>query len=135
MIHIVRKTTPRFTKCLSLVLIGLVLTEIQRFKKVKISKEMYCHPAPVVRKPISVNPRLNRPNPWNKFVLRLNSVPRSSISTIQGLNQGLNLTHLARWIKETVSRVAHARLSASRSTHAVISRSNLSNQNGGLTLC
>ena len=38
--------------------------------------------APVVRKPISANPRLNRPNPRNKFVLRLNSVPRSSISTI-----------------------------------------------------
>ena len=42
--------------------------------------------APVVRKPISANPRLNRPNPQNKFVLRLNSVPRSSISTIQVLN-------------------------------------------------
>ena len=42
--------------------------------------------APVVRKPISANPRLNRLNPRNKFVLRLNSVPRSSISTIQGLN-------------------------------------------------
>ena len=42
--------------------------------------------APVVRKPISANPRLNRPNPRNKFVLRLNSVPRSSISTIQRLN-------------------------------------------------
>ena len=42
--------------------------------------------APVVRKSISANPRLNRPNPQNKFVLRLNSVPRSSISTIQRLN-------------------------------------------------
>ena len=42
--------------------------------------------APVVRKPISANPRLNRPNRRNKFVLRLNSVPRSSISTIQRLN-------------------------------------------------
>ena len=42
--------------------------------------------APVVRKPISANPRLNRLNPQNKFVLRLNSVPRSSISTIQVLN-------------------------------------------------
>ena len=36
--------------------------------------------APVVRKPISAHPRLNSPNPRNKFVLRLNSVPRSSIS-------------------------------------------------------
>ena len=42
--------------------------------------------APVVRKPISANPRLNCPNPRNKFTLRSNSVPQSSISTIQGLN-------------------------------------------------
>ena len=35
MIHIVRKSTPRFTKSPSLVLIGLVLTEIQAFKNVK----------------------------------------------------------------------------------------------------
>ena len=54
--------------------------------------------APVVRKPINANPRLNRPNPRSKFILRLNSVPRRPISTIQGLNWGLNLTHLARWI-------------------------------------
>ena len=38
---IVRKSTPRFTRFLSLVLIRLVLTEIQRFKNVKIYKEMY----------------------------------------------------------------------------------------------
>ena len=42
--------------------------------------------APVVRKPISANPRLNRPNPRNKFILRLNSVPQSSISTTRGIN-------------------------------------------------
>ena len=42
--------------------------------------------APVVRKPISANPRLNRPNRGNKFILRLNCVPQSSISTIQGIN-------------------------------------------------
>ena len=42
--------------------------------------------APVVRKPINANPRLNRPNPRSKFILRLNSVPRRPISTIQGLN-------------------------------------------------
>ena len=30
--------------------------------------------APVVRKPISANPRLNRPYPRNKFILQLNSV-------------------------------------------------------------
>ena len=41
---------------------------------------------PVVRKPINANPRLNRPNPRNKFSLRLSSVPRRPISTIQGLN-------------------------------------------------
>ena len=42
--------------------------------------------APVVRKPINANPRLNRQNPRSKFILRLNSVPRRPISTIQGLN-------------------------------------------------
>ena len=39
--------------------------------------------APVVRKPINANPRLNRPNPRSKFILRLNSVPQRPISTIQ----------------------------------------------------
>ena len=38
-----RKSTPRFTKCPSLVLIRLVLTEIQPFQNVKINKEMYGH--------------------------------------------------------------------------------------------
>ena len=42
--HIVKRSTPRFTKSPSLVLIGLVLTEIQRFKNVKINKEMYGDP-------------------------------------------------------------------------------------------
>jgi len=41
LIHIVRKSAPRFTRFPSLVLIRLVLTEIQRFKNVKINKEMY----------------------------------------------------------------------------------------------
>ena len=58
--------------------------------------------APVVRKPINANPRLNRPNPRSKFILQLNSVPQRPISTIQGLNKGLNLTHLARWIKSLI---------------------------------
>ena len=44
MIHIVIKSTPRFTRFPSLVLIRLVLTEIQRFKNVKIGKEMNGHP-------------------------------------------------------------------------------------------
>ena len=78
----------------------------------------FIHQAPVVRKRISANPRLNRPNPRNKFVLRLNFVPRSSISTIQGLNYGLNLTHLARWINLLIGW-----------------KSSQTNQNGGLTLC
>ena len=49
--HIVRKSrclksTSRFTNAISpsLVLIRLVFTEIQRFKNVKINKEMYNHP-------------------------------------------------------------------------------------------
>ena len=42
--------------------------------------------APVVRKPINANPRLNHPNPRSKYILRLNSVPGRPISTIQGLN-------------------------------------------------
>ena len=41
MIHIVRKSTPRFTKSPSLVFIRQVFTEIQRFKNFKICKEMY----------------------------------------------------------------------------------------------
>ena len=40
LIHIVRKSTPRFTKFPSLVLTSLVLTEIQRFKNVKLIKCM-----------------------------------------------------------------------------------------------
>ena len=44
MIHIVRKSTPRFTRFISLVLIRLVFTEIQRFKNVKIYNEMYGNP-------------------------------------------------------------------------------------------
>jgi len=44
LIHIIRKSTSRFTRFASLVLIELVLTEIQRFKNVKVYKEMYGHP-------------------------------------------------------------------------------------------
>ena len=39
--NIVRKSTQRFTRFPSLVLIRLVFTEIQLFKNVKINKEMY----------------------------------------------------------------------------------------------
>ena len=41
MIHIVRKSTPRFTRFLSLVLTRLGFTEIQTFESVKIYKGMY----------------------------------------------------------------------------------------------
>ena len=41
MIHIVRKSAPRFTRFLSLVLIRLVFPEIQPFENVNIYKEMY----------------------------------------------------------------------------------------------
>ena len=43
LIHIVIKSTPRFTKSPSLVLIRLIFTEIhvQQFKNLKINKEMY----------------------------------------------------------------------------------------------
>ena len=44
MIHIVRKSLPRFTRFLSLVLIRLVFTEIQPFENVKIYKEVYGNP-------------------------------------------------------------------------------------------
>ena len=44
MIHIVRKSIPRFTRFLSLVLIRLVFTEIQPFENVKIYREMYGNP-------------------------------------------------------------------------------------------
>ena len=46
LIHIVRKSLPRFTRFLSLVLIrlSLVFTETQPFENVKIYKEMYGNP-------------------------------------------------------------------------------------------
>ena len=40
----VRKSTPRFTRFLSLLLIRLVFTEIQPFENVKIYKERYGNP-------------------------------------------------------------------------------------------
>ena len=41
---IVRKSTPRFTRFLSLVLIRLVSTEIQRLKTSKLTKKCIWHP-------------------------------------------------------------------------------------------
>ena len=49
----VRKSLPRFTRFLSLVLIRLVFTEIQRFENVKIYKEMYGNP--VGRRPDAIH--------------------------------------------------------------------------------
>ena len=72
----------------------------------------------VVRKRISANPRLNQHNPRSKFDLWFNSVPWRMISTIQRLNYGLNLTHLARWINSLIGW-----------------KSSQTNQNGRLTLC
>ena len=54
--------------------------------------------APVPEKTISANRGLNPANRGIKFVLRLDCVPQNTISTIPGIKQGLNLTHLARWI-------------------------------------
>ena len=39
MIHIVKKSTPRFTRFPSLVLIDLNVSKIQRFKNVKLKKK------------------------------------------------------------------------------------------------
>ena len=41
LIHIVRKSIPRFTKSPSLVLIRLVLTEIQRLKTSQFTKKLW----------------------------------------------------------------------------------------------
>ena len=47
-----RKSTPRFTKSPNLVLIRFVLIEIQRFKNVKINREVvYGHPDVVFGQP------------------------------------------------------------------------------------
>ena len=57
---------------------------------------------PVPEKPISINPRLNRPNPGIKFILRLDCVPQRTINTFQGINQELNLIHLERSINSLI---------------------------------
>ena len=75
------------------ILLGFVSSPIQILINMQV---------PIVRKPISANPRLNCPNPRDKFILRLNCVPRSAISTNQGINWGLNLIHLARWINSLI---------------------------------
>ena len=72
--------------------IPLQMDALQRFCMLQNTEEISgCVQAPVVRKPISANPRLNRPNPRNRFIPRLNYVPRSSISIIQGLKLRVKL--------------------------------------------
>ena len=58
--------------------------------------------APVPGKPISVNRGLNLANPGSEFILRLDSVPESTINTNQVINEGLNLIHLARSINSLI---------------------------------
>ena len=58
--------------------------------------------APVPGKPISVNRGLNLANPGSKFILRLDSVPESTINTNQVINEGLKLIHLARSINSQI---------------------------------
>ena len=58
--------------------------------------------APVPGKPIRANRGLNLANPGLKFILRLDSVPESTINTNLGINEGLNLIHLARSINSLI---------------------------------
>ena len=48
---------------------------------------------------LSANLGLNLSNPRLNFNRRLCSVVQSTVSANLGLNAGLNLTHLARWVK------------------------------------
>ena len=66
--------------------------------------DAYFDQAPVPRKSIRVNPRLNCPNQGLKFILRLDRVPQSTINTVQGINQGLNLIHLERSINSLIEK-------------------------------
>ena len=61
-----------------------------------------CQLAPVPGKPISVNRGLNLANRGRKFILRLDSVPESTINTNQVINEGLNLIYLARSINSLI---------------------------------
>ena len=53
-------------------------------------------------KPISANRGLNLANRGWKFILRLDSVPESTINTNQVINEGLNLIHLASPINSLI---------------------------------
>ena len=58
--------------------------------------------APVPGKAISANRGSNLANPGLKFILRLDSVPESTINTNQVINEGLYLIHLARSINSLI---------------------------------
>ena len=74
--------------------------------------------APVPGKPIRANRGLNLANPGLKFILRLDSVPESTINTNLGINEGLNLIHLARSINSLIG-----------------GKLDQNKQNGGLKFC
>ena len=63
---------------------------------------LFVYQAPVPGKPISANRGLNLANPGLKFILQLDSVPESTINTNPGINEGLNLIHLARSINSLI---------------------------------
>ena len=63
-----------------------------------------CNLGPGSSKPQLALPRVKSPNP------RLNCVPQTPISANPGLNCGLNLTHLARWINSLIDQFAKASL-------------------------
>ena len=86
--------------------------EREKMPLINIATGTVAHLAPVVRKPISANPRLNRPNPRDKFVLRLNSVNlligRKSSQTNQ--NGGLTLCLFSALIPSPVRKEKQFRL-------------------------
>ena len=63
---------------------------------------MLIQQAPVTGKAISANRGLNLANRGLKFISRLDSVPESTISVNLGINDGLNLIHLARSINSLI---------------------------------
>jgi len=65
--------------------------------------------APVPGKPISANRELNLANPGFKFILRLDSIPESTINTNQVINEGLNLIHPARSINSLIGEKTWAK--------------------------
>ena len=68
-----------------------------------------CTPGPGCSKAdYRANRRLNLTNRGIKFIPRLDSVPESAINAIPGINEGLNLTHLARSINSLIEGIKFA---------------------------